>query len=69
VERVVITRDAGRRANADTILLDIEGLATARYGAGMVYLVRPDQHIAARFRDATPAKIAAALARATGGAV
>jgi 3-(3-hydroxy-phenyl)propionate hydroxylase len=68
VERIVITREAGHRANADTILLDTEGLATARYGAGMVYLVRPDQHIAARFRDATPAKIAAALARATGGA-
>jgi 3-(3-hydroxy-phenyl)propionate hydroxylase len=32
----------------------------------MVYLVRPDQHIAARFRDAGPAKIVAALARATG---
>jgi 3-(3-hydroxy-phenyl)propionate hydroxylase len=44
-------------------------LAAARYGTGMVYLVRPDQHIAARFRDATPAKIAAALARATGRAV
>ncbi|MDN5928224.1 MAG: FAD-dependent oxidoreductase [Hyphomicrobiales bacterium] len=66
VERIVITRDAARRA--DTILLDTEGLATARYGAGMVYLVRPDQHIAARFRDATPAKIATALARAKGGA-
>jgi 3-(3-hydroxy-phenyl)propionate hydroxylase len=66
VDRVVVTGDPGRqRANADTILLDTEGLATARYGAGMVYLVRPDQHIAARFRDATPAKIAAALARAT----
>jgi 3-(3-hydroxy-phenyl)propionate hydroxylase len=70
VNRIVVTRDPGRRpANAETILLDREGLATARYGAGMVYLVRPDQHIAARFRDATPAKIAAALARATGGAV
>jgi 3-(3-hydroxy-phenyl)propionate hydroxylase len=68
VERVIITRDTGRLASADRMLLDTEGLATARYGAGMVYLVRPDQHIAARFRDATPAKIAAALARATGGA-
>jgi 3-(3-hydroxy-phenyl)propionate hydroxylase len=51
------------------MLLDTEGLATARYGAGMVYLVRPDQHIAACFRDATLAKIAAALARAKGRAV
>ncbi|HVW56703.1 MAG TPA: FAD-dependent oxidoreductase, partial [Rhizobiaceae bacterium] len=69
VERIVVTRDPGRRANADTILLDTEGLATARYGIGMVYLVRPDQHIAARFRDAAPAKITAALARARGRAL
>jgi 3-(3-hydroxy-phenyl)propionate hydroxylase len=70
VERLVVTRDpARRRANADTILLDAEGLATARYGAGMIYLVRPDQHIAARFSDAAPEKIAAALARATGRAL
>jgi 3-(3-hydroxy-phenyl)propionate hydroxylase len=70
VERIVVARDPGRGGdNADTILLDTEGLAAARYGTGMVYLVRPDQHIAARFRDATPAKIAAALARATGRAV
>jgi 3-(3-hydroxy-phenyl)propionate hydroxylase len=47
----------------------MEGLATARYGAGMVYLVRPDQHIAARFRNVTPTKIAAALAQATGRAL
>jgi 3-(3-hydroxy-phenyl)propionate hydroxylase len=68
MERVVITRDAARGATASTILLDTEGLATARYGAGMIYLVRPDQHIAARFRDVTPVKIAAALARAMGEA-
>jgi 3-(3-hydroxy-phenyl)propionate hydroxylase len=69
VERIVVTRDLERRGvDADTILLDTEGLATARYGAGAVYLVRPDQHIAARFRDGTPAKVAAALARATGRA-
>ncbi|MBN9079286.1 MAG: FAD-dependent oxidoreductase [Rhizobiales bacterium 65-79] len=71
VERLVLTRDPGRRrrVNADRILLDTEGLATARYGVGMVYLVRPDQHIAARFRDAAPAKIIAALARARGRAL
>ena len=70
VDRIVVTRDPGQHGgNADTILLDTEGLATARYGAGVVYLVRPDQHIAARFRDAVPAKIAAALARATGRAL
>jgi hypothetical protein len=35
----------------------------------MVYIVRPDQHIAACFRDAAPAKIAVALARAMGRAL
>jgi 3-(3-hydroxy-phenyl)propionate hydroxylase len=70
VDRVIVTRDPGqRRVTAGTILLDTEGLATARYGAGMVYIVRPDQHIAARFRGATPAKIAVALARAMGRAL
>jgi 3-(3-hydroxy-phenyl)propionate hydroxylase len=70
VDRIVVTRNPRRRrANVDTILLDTEGLATARYGEGMIYLVRPDQHIAARLHDATPAKVAAALARATGRAV
>jgi 3-(3-hydroxy-phenyl)propionate hydroxylase len=67
VERIVVTHDPGRGGdNADTILLDTEGLVTARYGAGMVYLIRPDQHIAARFCDATPVKIGTAMARATG---
>lgn len=49
---------------------DDEGLASARYdGAeGAVYLIRPDQHIAARWRSFDPAKIRAAIARATKGA-
>jgi 3-(3-hydroxy-phenyl)propionate hydroxylase len=66
LERIFITRDAAARRKSDQILLDTEGLVAARYGVGMSYLIRPDQHIAARFRDATPAKIAAALARAMG---
>jgi 3-(3-hydroxy-phenyl)propionate hydroxylase len=68
VERVVLTTDpARRRGNADTVLFDTDRMATARYGAGMVYLVRPDQHIAARFREVPPGGITAALARAKGG--
>jgi 3-(3-hydroxy-phenyl)propionate hydroxylase len=70
VDRIFLTRDPVRcSADADTILMDTEGLATLRYGAGMVYVVRPDQHIAARLRHATRAKIAAALARATGRSI
>ena len=52
------------------MIVDTEGLATARYGAqgGAVYLVRPDQHIAARWKNPTPGTITDALARASGGA-
>ena len=50
---------------------DAQGIATQRYDAekGAVYLIRPDQHIAARWRTFDPEKIRAALARATAGDV
>jgi 3-(3-hydroxy-phenyl)propionate hydroxylase len=49
---------------------DAQGLAAERYDAekGAVYLIRPDQHIAARWRMFDPEKIRTALARATAGA-
>jgi 3-(3-hydroxy-phenyl)propionate hydroxylase len=49
-------------------LVDAHGLLAARYGGapGVVYLIRPDQHVAARFRDPTAADLASALARAKG---
>jgi 3-(3-hydroxy-phenyl)propionate hydroxylase len=42
------------------------GLAAERYDArpGSVVLLRPDQHVAARWRDPSAADIAAALKRA-----
>jgi 3-(3-hydroxy-phenyl)propionate hydroxylase len=42
-------------------------LARARYGGtpGVTYLIRPDQHIAARFSHHDPAALGRALARAT----
>ena len=64
--RIAVTGDAARRANDGSMLFDVEGLVARRYGAGNVYLLRPDQHVAARFRDPTGGEIVAALERATG---
>jgi len=49
-------------------LVDVEGLAAARYDArpGTVYLLRPDQHVAARWRAFDAQAIDAAIARACG---
>jgi 3-(3-hydroxy-phenyl)propionate hydroxylase len=48
-------------------LQDIEGLAARRCDArpGTAYLLRPDQHVAARWRHFDAAAVRAALARAT----
>ena len=58
-------------ANADLLaidgqaLSDAEGLATQRYDArpGTAYLLRPDGHVAARWRKPTAAAVQAAIAR------
>jgi 3-(3-hydroxy-phenyl)propionate hydroxylase len=49
-------------------LIDFEGRAEHRYDArpGTAYLLRPDQHVAARWRVATDDGVRAALARAQG---
>lgn len=42
----------------------------ARYlgeASGAIYLLRPDQHVAARWRHATAANVRAALSKAMGG--
>lgn len=50
------------------IVIDNEGLLAKRYdaGDGACYLIRPDQHIAARWRQCDAAKIQSALLRAIG---
>jgi 3-(3-hydroxy-phenyl)propionate hydroxylase len=52
------------------VLWDHSGLAQRRFGAspGDALLLRPDQHLCARFRDPDAAQIAAAHARAQGKA-
>lgn len=47
-------------------LIDQRGYAFNRYGEGMTYLFRPDQHVAAAFNHATVAQIHAARERALG---
>ena len=51
----------------DADVEDCEGLVAARYDAepGTTYLIRPDQHVAARWRHYDMAAIGAALNRAT----
>ncbi|HVC02535.1 MAG TPA: FAD-dependent oxidoreductase [Steroidobacteraceae bacterium] len=66
VDASIVARRAGVVANA-RVLVDVKGVATRRYdGCGAaVYLVRPDQHVAARWRRFDLEKVRAALARAT----
>ena len=52
---------------ADVTVTDASGHAWQKYGiesAGAAYLVRPDQHVCARWLAPTPAKLAAAFHRA-----
>ncbi|HRK19084.1 MAG TPA: FAD-dependent oxidoreductase [Hyphomicrobiaceae bacterium] len=53
----------------DQVFTDADGLVERRFdgGDGAFYLVRPDSHIAARWRTFDPAQFNAALARAKGG--
>ena len=64
VATVVVTRTQGR-ANE---VVDAKGLLHRRYDArpGTYYLIRPDQHVAARWREFNPEKVSKALAKATG---
>jgi len=50
----------------DVLNLPATGLAAERYDAqgGTVYLLRPDQHVCARWRQASAADVRAALRRA-----
>lgn len=51
-------------------VIDVEGLLAQRYDAlsGTAYLIRPDQHIAARWRAFQPDAVASAVNRAIGRA-
>ncbi|TLP48278.1 FAD-dependent oxidoreductase [Cohaesibacter sp. CAU 1516] len=51
--------------------VDVEGLAADRYDGrkGAAYLIRPDQHVVARWRTFDPEAIRKAISRATAGGV
>ncbi len=63
-----VARIAPERARSAHAFADAEGLASRRYDAqsGAVYLLRPDQHVAARWRTTSVAKVRSALQRAQG---
>ena len=66
VQPIVVSRQAGAIQGV-SVLLDAQGLFAKRYDAlpGSVWLVRPDQHVVARWRSIDPDAIAAARDRAT----
>jgi 3-(3-hydroxy-phenyl)propionate hydroxylase len=69
LRRVLIDK-AGTRAPDGWRMLTEDGLLSRRFDArpGTVYLLRPDQHVCARWRAFDAAKLRAALARAIGDA-
>ncbi len=66
VETVLVSPHSGSVPGM-TVLQDCDGLFAQRYDArpGTSYLIRPDQHVAARWRRAELAAVRAAVARAT----
>lgn len=69
VQTLLIVRQQSTSANAAAlpVLHDVHGVLAQRYDArdGSFYLARPDQHVAARWRQLDAEKVRAALARAT----
>jgi 3-(3-hydroxy-phenyl)propionate hydroxylase len=66
IDPLVITRQAGHIEGV-TVLTDAQGLFAKRYDAkaGSTWLVRPDQHVSARWRQFDAQKVQAALQQAT----
>ncbi|MEP6608595.1 MAG: FAD-dependent oxidoreductase [Burkholderiaceae bacterium] len=63
-----VQRITSNGQSADRTLCDEKGLAQRRYDAcpGTAYLLRPDQHVAARWRSPSIEDVRSALARSTG---
>ncbi len=67
VTPMIVTRHPGKANDGITRIEDVEGLVRDRYDGqpGSIYLLRPDQHVAARWRRPDAVKIRDAVARAT----
>jgi 3-(3-hydroxy-phenyl)propionate hydroxylase len=66
--RCLVIGPSARGRSAIDRVEDPEGLVSARYdaGPGTFYLIRPDQHVAARWRDFSPGEVSQAVAKAIG---
>ena len=64
VDTITVTREDDGNGH----VIDSKGLLHRHYDArpGTYYLVRPDQHVAGRWREFNRDKVSRALARATG---
>ena len=64
LETIVVAKTG----NAGNNIVDSKGLLHRHYDArpGTYYLIRPDQHVAARWREFSPEKVLRAMERATG---
>jgi len=71
VHTLLITQRDGPAPAGATVLVDASGTTARRYGArpGTAYLLRPDQHVAARWRALDGNAVRTALARATGHSI
>ncbi|MDP2132748.1 MAG: FAD-dependent oxidoreductase [Sulfuritalea sp.] len=67
VQSLMVSARPGKPAGDIPVLEDPRGIAAQRYDAkpGTVYLLRPDQHVAARWRNFDVEKLRAAVVRAT----
>jgi 3-(3-hydroxy-phenyl)propionate hydroxylase len=68
IEVVLVSPKAGVAPDGLRVFVDSKNRFAERYDAqsGTTYLIRPDQHVAARWRAFDAAALTSALARATG---